>query len=155
PIDDLVFAITTDGAVRAQKLQAGECDVMPYPNPADVAMLKADPNLQVMEQEGLNVGYLAYNTQQPPFDNPAVRRALNQAIDKEAIIAAVFDGAAEVAINPIPPTMWSYNTSIVDDVYDPEAARAALAEAGVTDLSMKVWAMPVARPYNPDARRMA
>ena len=155
PIDDLVFAITTDGAVRAQKLQAGECDVMPYPNPADVAMLKADPNLQVMEQEGLNVGYLAYNTQQPPFDNPAVRRALNQAIDKEAIIAAVFDGAAEVAINPIPPTMWSYNTSIVDDVYDPEAAKAALAEAGVTDLSMKVWAMPVARPYNPDARRMA
>ena len=36
PIDDLVFAITTDAAVRAQKLQAGECHVMPYPNAADV-----------------------------------------------------------------------------------------------------------------------
>ena len=36
-IDDLVFAITTDAAVRSQKLKAGECHLMPYPNAADVA----------------------------------------------------------------------------------------------------------------------
>jgi dipeptide transport system substrate-binding protein len=155
PIDDLVFAITTDGAVRAQKLQAAECHVMPYPNPADLDMLRADPNLVVMEQEGLNVGYLAYNTQQPPFDNPMVRKALNMSINKQAILDAVFQGAGAAATNPIPPTMWSYNTAIQDDPYDPEAAKQMLADAGVTDLSMKVWAMPVARPYNPDARRMA
>jgi dipeptide transport system substrate-binding protein len=155
PIDDLVFAITIDGAVRAQRLQAGECHVMPYPNPADLAMLRDDPNLTVMEQEGLNVGYLAYNTQVPPFDNPDVRKALNMAIDKEAILEAVFQGAGTIAKNPIPPTMWSYNDAIEDDPYDPEAAKAMLEEAGVTDLSMRIWAMPVARPYNPDARRMA
>ena len=51
--------------------------------------------------------------------------------------------------------MWSYNDAIEDDPYDPEAAKKMLAEAGVTDLSMKVWAMPVARPYNPNARRVA
>jgi dipeptide transport system substrate-binding protein len=61
-IDDLVFAITPDAAVRLQKLKAGECHLMPYPNAADVAAIKADPNLKVDEQEGLNVGYLAYNT---------------------------------------------------------------------------------------------
>ena len=61
-IDDLVFAITTDASVRAQKLKANECQIMPYPNAADVEGLKADPNLQVMQQEGLNVAYLAYNT---------------------------------------------------------------------------------------------
>jgi dipeptide transport system substrate-binding protein len=155
PIDDLVFAITTDGAVRAQKLQAGECHVMPYPNPADIETLRADPNLVIMEQEGLNVGYLAYNTKQAPFDNPAVRKALNMAINKQAILDAVFQGAGAAAKNPIPPTMWSYNDAIVDDAYDPEAAKKALADAGVSNLSMKVWAMPVARPYNPDARRMA
>lgn len=155
PIDDLVFAITIDGAVRAQKLQAGECHVMPYPNPADLPMLQADPNLVVMEQEGLNVGYLAYNTQQAPFDNAQVRKALNMAINKPAIIEAVFQGAGAVAKNPIPPTMWSYNDAIEDDKYDPEAAKQMLADAGASGLSMKVWAMPVARPYNPDARRMA
>ncbi|GHA55883.1 ABC transporter substrate-binding protein [Amylibacter ulvae] len=155
PIDDLVFAITTDNSVRMQKLKAGECHVAPYPNPADLEALKADPNLEVQEQEGLNVGYLAYNTKVAPFDNAKVRKALNMAINKQAILDAVFEGAGIAAKNPIPPTMWSYNDAIVDDGYDPVAAKAALEAEGVTDLSMKIWAMPVARPYNPNARRMA
>ncbi|MFN3500495.1 MAG: ABC transporter substrate-binding protein, partial [Pannonibacter indicus] len=155
PADNLVFAITTDAAVRLQKLKAGECHVMPYPAPADIEAIKADANLQLMEQEGLNIGYLAYNTQVAPFDKPEVRKALNMAINKDAIIYGVFQGSGQKATNPIPPTMWSYNTSIQDDPYDPEAAKKMLEEAGVTDLSMKVWAMPVQRPYNPNARRMA
>jgi len=154
-IDDLVFAITTDAAVRYQKLKAGECHLMPYPNSADVAAMKADPALKVLEQEGLNVAYLAYNTTQAPFDKVEVRKALNKAINKQAIVDAVFQGAATPATNPIPPTMWSYNKAIEDDTYDPEAAKKMLADAGVTDLSMKVWAMPVARPYMLNARRAA
>ena len=154
-IDDLVFAITTDAAVRLQKLKAGECQVMPYPNAADVPAMKSDPNLQLMEENGLNVAYLAYNTTQAPFDKPEVRKALNMAINKQAIVDGVFQGMASVAKNPIPPTMWSYNNAIEDDKYDPAAAKAALEAAGVKDLSMKVWAMPVARPYMLNARRAA
>lgn len=155
PLDDLVFAITPDASVRYQKLKAGECHVMPYPNPADIAAMSEDPDVNLLEQQGLNVGYLAYNTQQAPFDNPKVRKALNMAIDKNAILDAVFQGAGEVAKNPIPPTIWSYNDATVDDAFDPETAKAILAEEGVSDLSMKIWAMPVQRPYNPNARRMA
>ena len=154
-IDDLVFAITTDAAVRVQKLKAGECHVMPYPNAADVAELKADSNLTVIEQPGLNITYLAYNTTQAPFDKVEVRRALNMAINKQAIVDAVFQGAAAVAKNPIPPTMWSYNDAVVDDKYDPEAAKKDLEAAGVKDLKMKIWAMPVSRPYMLNARRAA
>jgi dipeptide transport system substrate-binding protein len=154
-IDDLVFAITTDAAVRYQKLKAGECHLMPFPNAADVEAMKADPNLKVMEQEGLNIAYLAYNTTQAPFDKVEVRKALNMAINKKAIVDAVFQGAATEAKNPIPPTMWSYNDAIQDDAYDPDAAKKMLDEAGVKDLSMKVWAMPVSRPYMLNARRAA
>lgn len=155
PIDDLVFAITPDASVRYQKLQAGECHLMPYPNAADVEAMKANPDLNVMEQEGLNVAYLAYNTTQAPFDNVNVRKALNMAINKQAIVDAVFQGMATVAKAPIPPTMWSYNDQLQDDPYDPEAAKKMLEEAGVTDLNMKVWAMPVSRPYMLNARRAA
>src|SRR3546814_13956977 len=77
---------------------------MPYPNPADIEAMKSDPAINLLQQEGLNVGYLAYNTQEPPFDNVKVRKALNMAINKEAIIDAVFQGAGKVAKNPIPPT---------------------------------------------------
>ncbi|RFC67146.1 MULTISPECIES: ABC transporter substrate-binding protein [Mesorhizobium] len=154
-IDDLVFAITPDAAVRLQKLKAGECQIFPYPNAADVPAIKSDDTLTTMEENGLNVAYLAYNTQQAPFDKVEVRKALNMAINKKAIVDAVFEGAAEVAKNPIPPSMWGYNKAIEDDKYDPEAAKKALEAAGVKDLSMKIWAMPVARPYMLNARRAA
>ncbi len=84
-----------------------------------------------------------------------VRKALNMSINKEAILASVFQGAGKIAKNPIPPTIWSYNDAVKDDPYDPEAAKKMLDEAGVKDLKMKLWAMPVQRPYNPNARRMA
>jgi len=155
PIDRLIFAITPDASVRYQKLKAGECHVMPYPNPADLVAMRSDPAINLLEKPGLNVGYLAFNTMMPPFDNPKVRQALTIAIDREAILKAVYQGAGTIAKNPIPPTIWSYNDEIEDYPYDPEIAKNLLSEAGVSGLKTKIWAMPVQRPYNPNARRMA
>ena len=155
-IDDLIFAITPDASVRWAKLQRGECQVMPYPNPADLPAMRKDPNITVLEQPGLNIGYLAYNTTKKPFDDVRVRKAVNMAINKKAIIDAVFLSTGVAAKNPIPPTMWSYNDDIKDDPYDPEAAKKLLAEAGYPGgFSTDLWAMPVQRPYNPNARRIA
>jgi len=109
----------------------------------------------VLEQEGLNVGYLAFNVEHAPFDDIRVRRALNMAVNKSAIIEAIFQGAGTAATNPIPPTIWSYNENVADYPFDPAGARALLAEAGASDLKTNIWAMPVQRPYNPNARRMA
>ena len=155
PVDALVFAITPDASVRYQKLQAGECHITLNPNPADLEAMRGDEAITLMEKEGLNVGYLAYNTQVAPFDNVNVRKALNMLIDKQAILDTVFQGSGKAAKNPIPPTIWSYNDAVEDDPFDPEKAKEMLAAEGVEDLSMKIWAMPVQRPYNPNARRMA
>jgi len=154
-IDKLIYAITPDPSVRYQKLKAGECHVMPYPNPADIEAMRGDPDLKMHEQEGLNVGYLAFNTEKAPFTDKRVRQALNMAVDKSAIIDVVFQGAGKAAKNPIPPTIWSYDESTKDYPYDPAKARALLAEAGVKNLKTNIWAMPVQRPYNPNAKRMA
>jgi dipeptide transport system substrate-binding protein len=155
-IDDLVFAITPDASVRWAKLQKGECHVMPYPNPADLEAIRKDPNIKVLEQAGLNVGYLAYNTQKKPFDDVRVRKALNMAINTKAIIDAVYLTSGVAAKNPIPPSMWSYNDAIKDDPFDPEAAKKLLAQAGFPNgFATDLWAMPVQRPYNPNARRIA
>jgi dipeptide transport system substrate-binding protein len=155
-IDDLIFAITPDASVRWAKLQKGECHVMPYPNPADLDAIRKDPNVTVLEQPGLNIGYLAYNTTKKPFDDVRVRKAFNMAMNKQAIIDAVYLSTGVAAINPIPPTMWSYNKNIKDDPYNPEAAKKLLAEAGYPNgLETDLWAMPVQRPYNPNAKRIA
>ena len=142
--------------MRWAKVKAGECHVMPYPNPADLAAIRKHPDVKLMQQEGLNVGYLAFNVKKKPFGNKKVRQALTMAINREAIIRAVFQGAGKVAKNPIPPTIWSYNKSTTPYPYDPARAKKLLAEAGFPQgFATDVWAMPVQRPYNPNARRMA
>ena len=155
-IDDLVFAITPDASVRWAKLQKGECHVMPSPNPADLDAIRKDPKVTVLEQAGLNVGYLAYNVERKPFDDVRVRKAINMAINKKAIIDGVYLTTGVAAKNPIPPSMWSYNDSIKDDPYDPEGAKKLLAAAGLANgFTTDLWAMPVQRPYNPNAKRIA
>jgi dipeptide transport system substrate-binding protein len=155
-IDDLIFSITPDASVRWAKLQKGECHVMPYPNPADLDTMRKDSNVVVQEQPGLNIGYLAYNTTKKPFDDVRVRKAVNMAIDKKAIVSAVYLSTGVAATNPIPPGQWSYNKAIKDDAFNPAEAKKLLAAAGFPNgFTTDLWAMPVQRPYNPNAKRIA
>ncbi|WP_181707197.1 ABC transporter substrate-binding protein [Chthonobacter rhizosphaerae] len=156
PLDGLVFAITPDATARYAKLQKGECHVMFGPNPADLAAMKEDQNINLMSQPGLNIAYLSMNVEKPPFDKKEVRQAVNMAIDKAALIKDVYQGAGQAATNPIPPTIWSYNDAVQDYEYNPDKAKEMLAAAGVTTpMEVDLWYMPVQRPYNPNARRIA
>jgi dipeptide transport system substrate-binding protein len=155
-VDDLVFAITPDATARYSKLKAGECHFMIAPRPADLPEMQKDPALKIVNQPGLNIAYWAFNNQKPPFDKKEVRQALSHAIDKAAIIRDVYLGAGQAAKNLIPPTLWSYNDKVSDYAYDPAKAKALLAAAGVkTPLEIDLWYMPVQRPYNPNAKRIA
>jgi dipeptide transport system substrate-binding protein len=154
-IDDLVYAITQDPTARYAKLQKNECQVMAYPNPADLAAMGKDANVNLLSQPGLNIAYLAFNTTKPPFDKKEVRQALSMAIDRDAIIKEVYQGAGQPAKNFIPPTIWSYNDTVQNFPYDPDKAKKMLADAGVTSLDSDLWWMPVQRPYNPNAKRIA
>ncbi len=155
-VDDLVFAITPDATARYSKLKAGECHFSVAPRPADLPEMEKDAALKVIHQPGLNVAYWAFNTQKPPLDKKEVRQALSMAIDKAAIIKDVYLGAGQAAKNLIPPTMWSYNEGVKDWPHDPAKAKELLAKAGVkTPLEIDLWYMPVQRPYNPNAKRIA
>ena len=151
-VDRLVFTIDTDPARRWVKLQSGQCHVLGHPNPMDIPSMRQNEEVKVLSQTGLNVGYLAYNMSKKPFDDVRVRRALNMAINKRKILRAVYQHTAVPAINPIPPIQWGYNRDVDDDAYNPEQAAKLLAEAGYPQgFSTDLWAMPVQRPYMPDA----
>jgi len=155
-IDNLVYAITPDASVRYAKLKTGECHVMAFPKPADLALMKSDPSITVLTREGLNVGYIAMNVEKKPFDDKFVRQALNMSVDKASILNSVFQGAGRAAKNPIPPTLWSYNDKIKDYAYDAAKAKALLAKGGYPNgFEVDLWYLPVTRPYNPDGKRMA
>ncbi|MBK5003556.1 ABC transporter substrate-binding protein [Pseudomonas sp. S32] len=155
-LDNLVFSINVDPSVRIQKLRRNECQVTLHPRPADLPALRQDSKLQVMQQAGFNLGYIAYNTQHPPFDRLEVRQAMDMAVNKQAILQAVYQEAGQRAVNAMPPTQWSYDERIKDAPYDPEKARQLLEQAKVAPgTEITLWAMPVQRPYNPNAKLMA
>lgn len=155
-VDKLIYSITTDANVRVQKLKRGECQVMTYPRPADLDTIKADSKLQMPGQVGFNLGYLAYNTQHKPLDKVEVRQALDMAINKKAILSSVYGDMGQASNGaPMPPTQWSYDKNLKPAPYDPEKAKALLEKAGVKNLEITLWAMPVQRPYNPNGKLMA
>ena len=155
-LDQLIFAITPDASVRYAKLKANECQVMAFPKPADIELMKNDPAVTLLAKEGLNVGYISFNVEKKPFDNKLVRQALNLATDKQTILKTVYQSGGQIAKNAIPPTLWSYNNKIQDYPYDPVKAKALLAKAGYPNgIEIELSYLPVTRPYNPDGKRMA
>ena len=156
PTKHLIFSITPNVETRMAKLQTNECQIIPAPSPVQFEAIKKNKDLTLHSVDALNVGYLAFNTEKKPFDNVLVRQALNYATDKKAIVNAVFMGSGTVAKSPIPPNMLGFNKDLKDYGYDPEKAKALLKQAGLEKgAEVTLWSMPVQRPYNPNARRMA
>ena len=171
-IDKIIFRVIPDPSARLLSLEVGEIHGMEYPNPADFDRIKANPDLVLMSEPGMNIGYMAMNTgygyidanqngikdpDEPlektpgyfePLTKKEVRQAINMAIDKEAIVRDIFMGTASVAKNGMPPFMLGYNDEIEDYPYDPARAKELLAEAGYPDgFEVTLHVMPVSRPY--------
>ena len=156
PSEQLIFDITPRSALRLAKLITGECDISVFPAQSELETIRDNARLTLLEVPGLNVGFWAFNTQKPPFDNPDVRRALAMAIDKNTLLDTVYFGSARRAISLLPPTSWAYQANADDINYNPVQARRLLRASGIEDgFSMTIWAMPVQRAYNPNAMKMA
>lgn len=153
--DQLVYAVTPDGSVRAQRLKRDECDIAVPVGPAELEALQKDPAIRLATAPGMNIGVLAYNTRRPALSKVEVRQALDMAIDKAAIVRTVYGEAGTLATSPIPAANWAHDASLKPVPYDPAKARALLQKAGVLPLDLTLWAMPVVRAYNPNGQRMA
>ncbi|MFN3696755.1 MAG: ABC transporter substrate-binding protein [Pseudobdellovibrio sp.] len=153
-ITNLIFVIVTDSTVRAQKMKTGECHVMSEPQPQDIEALKKTNSL-VISTEGLNVSYIAFNTTKKPFDNQKVREALILAMNQKAYIDVIYKSQGAAAKNPIPPTMWSYNTKSKEQEFNIEKAKSLLKEAGLEKgFETELWTLPVSRPYLPNGKKL-
>ena len=154
--EQLIFDITPSSSLRLAKLITGECDAIAYPSQSELDVVREREKLTLEEKPGLNVGFWAFNSSKPPFDNPKVRRALSLAIDKNTLLETVYFDSATSAKGLLPESSWAYQPDLVDSTYNPVMARRLLIESGINEgFSMDIWAMPVERAYNPNARKMA
>jgi ABC-type transport system substrate-binding protein len=154
-ISRVIIRVIPDAQVRLLELKKGSVHIMLYPNPSEVAALEVNPEIKVLKSEGLNLGYVAFNMKKPPLDKWEVREAISMAIDRNRIRSEVFQNLAAVAKNPMPPMILGYANDTAEIEYNPEKAKGLLKKAGVKDLNISLWAMPVARDYNPNPKKMA
>ncbi|OXM13843.1 ABC transporter substrate-binding protein [Paenibacillus herberti] len=157
-LNRVIITVIPENTARFTALQNGEIDLMEGVNPDDLAALESNAELQKIVRPSFNIGYVGFNVKKKPFDDPKVRVALSHAVNKAGIIQAFYGGLAEPAINPMPPSTLGYNKDVQDYPYDLEKAKKLLADAGYPNglpEEMVFYAMPVARPYMPDGKKVA
>ena len=134
-IDTITFEVGQEPLVALQRLERDEVDIagdgIP---PAKYLQFKNDPRFQDLMVTGdqLHTGYLTLNVTMPPLDNLKVRKAINMAINKDRIVR-IINGRATPANQPLPPAMPGYDSDYEGYKFDPEGAKALLAEAGFAD----------------------
>jgi len=130
-LDAATFRIIGDANARIAALQAGDIDLIGGAVPPEqVRVLQANPALKVASGTATAEITVAMNNSRPPFDDLRVRQAITHAIDKDAIVQGAFFGLGTVIGTHMSPSE-AYYLDLTDTYpYDPERARALLAEAG-------------------------
>jgi peptide/nickel transport system substrate-binding protein len=129
-LDRVRYRPIPDDTVKLQSLQTGEIDVIDYVQPRDVAAVKADRNVVVVDVPSLADFAYQLNLTRPPFATKALRQAVAYAVDLEQIVKGVWLNVGVPANGPIPPTSWAYDRSIAPIKRDLARAKAKLAEGG-------------------------
>jgi peptide/nickel transport system substrate-binding protein len=159
-LDEIVYRVIPDTSAAFLALQAGEIDMISLwasPSPDEIAQAQADPNIQVVYNPAFNVGYLGLNLYKDWLQNINVRLAISYAIDKQAIIDALYPGDAEPAKEFQPPSLWGFNEDIEDYPYDPAKAKEYLDQAIAEGVQIPdpaiFYVMPVSRAYYPQPQQ--
>ncbi len=143
-IDEIIFDVFSSEESMVQALRQGSVDIVDGMSPTLFNSLEGAPNIQThrtVSDWWLN---LAFNfggqgkdaTNLPALHDLALRKAIEQAIDKEAIVKTVYQGDAEPGDTVVRPasTFWHLDIPAADEIqYDPEAAKQTLDQAGYVD----------------------
>jgi len=127
----VVFEFYADDTARVNALRAGDVDLIEYVPWKDISTLKSDPRIRLYPGTGPFMGII-FNTTYKPFSDPRVRQAFAYAIDRRAILNTAFSGQGRPIFGmPLVPASVGYSKSFDSYFkYDPQKAKALLAEAG-------------------------
>ncbi len=130
-IAGIIFKIVPDPTVRALELAEGVCTLAENNiQPELLDYLRAQPNLRVVLAPGTSYHYITFNFRDPSLRDLRVRRAIAYAIDRRAMVDALYRGTARIATGMLTPENWAYEGNVLTYPYDPERARRLLNEAG-------------------------
>lgn len=130
----VVIRIIPDTETQTMMFENGELDIIDLDFVTDaVDRFTATYPDQIVQAPRVGITYLTMNHNQEPFQDPKVRKAVQMAVDKQAILDALYGGRGQVEYGIIPHGLIGFNPNQAPINYDPEAAKALLAEAGYGD----------------------
>ncbi|GIW20341.1 MAG: ABC transporter substrate-binding protein [Chloroflexota bacterium] len=152
-LDAIVFRPVAEEAQRLNGLASGELDFAQVVAPVDIATIRQNPDLQVIDRgESCNIAQISMNHKYSPINNKTIREAIAYAVNKQYLIDTFYAGLAVPADNWMPlNTLYAKPLNL--PTYDPEKAKQLIAESGVTDLTIDFYyPSDVTRPYMPDPK---
>jgi len=156
-VEKVIFKVIGDSTARRQALESGSIDGFDLVAPADLGALE-DAGFNLVNRAPFNVLYLAFNQAAEGLDDIKVRQALTQAIDKDALISQVLPEGTVAATQFMPDTVVGWNPDVTTYEYDPEAAKALLAEAGYDESNpleiLFNYPVNISRPYMPNPEQI-
>lgn len=139
-LDSITFKVVPEDSTRIADLETEAAHITDPLSPSDVSRIEATEGVHVNKQPSVSLSYIGFNASKEPFDDPLVRQAISKAIDKDAIIEGIYDGAGIPANGPLAPDVFGYDDSIEGLEYNVEEAKELLAEAGYPDgFSTTIW----------------
>jgi peptide/nickel transport system substrate-binding protein len=129
-LDRLVFRPIADGHTRLAELESGGADHLVSLPSEEIARLKAEGKVQVMTEETISVFYLAFNIQKAPLTSAPLRQAISYAIDRDEMLAKLYDGVGQLAVSGLNPSSWAFNQNVERYAYNPGQARERLQANG-------------------------
>lgn len=146
-LDTIIINIIADPTVQLASLLKGENDVLGGLNPTDAVTLKDKAGFKVLQAVPTSGTFycLAGDSanSDSPFANLKVRQAISYAIDRDAIVAAVFKGYGEVTYGANSVKCFTYNPKIAGYPFNPAKAKSLLAEAGYANgFLTTLWCRP-------------
>lgn len=139
-VENLVIRAITESTNRTIELETGDVDLAYQVLPIDISRIESNPKLTLYRIVDTLLGYVGFNTSLKPFDDVRVRQAITLALNRPAMVKAVFRGTGSPAKGVIPPVILYYDDSLPEPVYDVEKAKSLLAEAGYKDgFKTDIW----------------
>ena len=129
--ENFIYRVMPDVSTALLALEAGEIHIVDAPLAADINRIRNNRDLYLHLVPNLSIDYIGMTVNHPPFNDVRVRRAVQYAIDMEALVEAVWRGSRLPLDGPINPSVWGSIAQLRPQFpYDPDRARQLLAEAG-------------------------